>query len=186
VDKLKCEGTSVRDWAAASAHHVQLLVSGGKVDGSSCTVILSDIVWIGVHYLGQLLRVAQSDGAVKCDRWVLRHGRIPASNVMGIHHHLLFILDLMLTLFSRCRMLSYLPVAVMSLPMLRGILPAAPSRDPLTDVYWRFKLILQHNNVLSTRKPEVSELQSREVCGQPSGALGGKANLIAVILPHHA
>ena len=42
------------------------------------TVVLSDKIWIGFHDFGELLRVTQTDCAVKSNGRILGNWRIPA------------------------------------------------------------------------------------------------------------
>lgn len=62
---------------AEAAHHVQLAISYGKVDGCACAVVLRKEVRVGGHDARQLLGVAGPDTGVESERLILRGRWVP-------------------------------------------------------------------------------------------------------------
>ena len=93
-----------------SAYHVQLFVSGCKVNRGSSAIILSNKIRVTVHDLCKLLRIAQAHSAVKCNGRVFWYWRIPAQT---LKYKFSMQYNAEIPDHQRC---TNLPVAVMSLP----------------------------------------------------------------------
>ena len=69
--------TKRKETEVTVTYHIQLLIRGCKMHGRTSSIILSDEIWICIHYLRKLLWITKTNGTIKCNRRIFRNRGIP-------------------------------------------------------------------------------------------------------------